>query len=661
MPSMYNLDGTYNPNVFQVKAPRYRCRRCQAISKTIFAQGWVCMNVNCLSYFKMVDHATGYEAVLGKPQYSEAFKSERSPYEGGANGLVPLIPRLMTEQDMVLYSRTGTEEIFSKGIVCPICKCCSRRIHFKKWTCENGCDFVHELPVRTLTAIQANLQGVKNAEKYPKVVAQNGVSQTSEPVGHFDVDQFEIKTREGEFIGYVRHFKSNDLVNALEDGPDDLFREMQENDFGLMRRAVRQKGSSGEILTSHYASNWGAPYKFVVAQSSQPFTAAPKVIVKALKKMTWAGQSCIAEHGPAFQDFNELLSIGYLENTKIGYHDDGEKELGPTIATLSLGAQAVMMLRPKKSTPEGMGTSRNNAKGTKAEDLEILLNHGDIIIMHGEKLQKYYEHQVIPAGTLRYALTCRTILPEKLQSDEERKDAARLAELPRGHEAWNYDGNKIIQPTEEEVQAARSRQMILAMQRTLDDLQTMLRTSSGEEVAQLKGRIDEVITAYRRVIDGAQVMPAPEAQMAAAVVNAEAEGYVVVPHADAAADALNSQMDVSNNLNDAAANAQNPQAGLANNIGDEVSVAQGTHELANGFPDAAPEAQRSRMDLGSNLFDEVPTSQGPQDQLASGLLDAASDVKDAHDSQDELANNVGEMDLNTNTGSTINHHNFSRF
>lgn len=609
---MYNLDGTYNPNVFQVKAPIYRCRRCQAVSKTIFAQGWVCMNVNCLSYFKMVDHTTGYEAVLGNPQYSEAFKSERSPYEGAADGLVPLIPRLMTEQDMVLYSRTGTEEIFSKGIVCPICKCCSRRIHFKRWTCENGCDFVHELPVRTLTAIQANLRGVKNVEKYPKVASHNGVSHSSEPVGHFDVDQFEIKTREGEFIGYVRHFKSNDLVNALEDGPDDLFREMQENDFGLMRRAVRQKGSSGEILTSHYASNWGAPYKFVVAQSSQPFTDAPRVIVKALKKMAWAGQSSVAEQGPAFQDFNELLSIGYLENTKIGYHDDGEKELGPTIATLSLGAQAVMMLRPKKSTPEGMGTSRNNAKGTKAEDLEILLNHGDIIIMHGEKLQKYYEHQVIPAGTLRYALTCRTILPEKLQSDDERKDAARLAILPDGHEAWNYDGNKIIQPTEEEVQAARSRQMVLAMQRTLDDLQTMLRTSSGEEVAQLNGRIDEVIAAYRRFIDGAQVMPALE-DADAEVADAEAKGYVMVRRTDAAADAQNSQMDLASNNGGAVGHAQNPQAELANTLRNEVPAAQGAqNELTNGLPDAAPEAY------------------------------------DAHDSRDELANNVGEMGLNTN-------------
>ena len=413
-----------------------------------------------------------------------------------------------------------------------------------------------------------------------------------------------------------------------------------------MRRAVRQKGSSGEILTSHYASNWGAPYKFVVAQSSQPFTAAPRVIVKALKKMTWAGQSCVAEQGPAFQDFNELLSIGYLENTKIGYHDDGEKELGPTIATLSLGAQAVMMLRPKKSTPEGMGTSRNNAKGTKAEDLEILLNHGDIIIMHGEKLQKYYEHQVIPAGTLRYALTCRAILPEKLQSDEERKVAARLAELPRGHEAWNYDGNKIIQPTEEEVQGARSRQMVLTMQRTLDDLHTMLRTSSGEEVAQLNGRIDEIITAYRRVIHGAQVVPAPEALRAAVVADAETEGYVVVPQVDTVVDAQNPQMDLSNNLDYAAASAQNSQAGLRSKIGDEVPVALKTQdEFANGFSDAALVAQDSQMVLGNNLADEVSVSSKSQDQLASGLAHAASNAQNPHDSQDELANNVGEMDL----------------
>jgi alkylated DNA repair dioxygenase AlkB len=36
-------------------------------------------------------------------------------------------------------------------------------------------------------------------------------------------------------------------------------------------------------------------------------------------------------------------------------------------------------------------TKRKNAKGTKSDVLKVLLEHGDIVIMHGREIQKYYE------------------------------------------------------------------------------------------------------------------------------------------------------------------------------------------------------------------------------------------------------------------------------
>lgn len=523
-------------------APRseiYKCRRCHSDSKCMYAQGWVCLNINCVSYFKLIDGQTGYEGILTSLVYSQRFCSERTPYTG-TRALTPLAPPLITQEDMVINARSGTEKVFTKGIVCPRCRCCSRRTNFRKWTCENGdgCDFAYELPVRTLTAQKAQPRLV-DGTKWP---FYEGLKRVSSVVGHFDVDKFEITGLNGVESGYVFHFKSNAIVNALKDGPDDLFREMQEKDFGLMRRPVRQKGCSGEILTSHYASNWGAPYKFVVSQLSKPFVEAPEVIVKALKKMTWAGEAgqSLTKGGElGFQHFNELLSIGYYEDTKIGYHDDGEKELGPTIATLSLGSQAEMSLRPKRSAPAGIGHARNNARGTRGVALRILLNHGDIVIMHGEEVQKYFEHAVTPRGTLRYALTCRTILPEKLENDAERAEAARLAKLPEGHEAWNYDGYKLYQETEEDKQKAKSKQIVTALQRTLDDLHTMVQHSSLVELNQVGG-VDDVIGAYRRVMStgpntDAAVAPLPIREDAAQVDDgnnelsgAEDNSYVMV-------------------------------------------------------------------------------------------------------------------------------------
>lgn len=77
--------------------------------------------------------------------------------------------------------------------------------------------------------------------------------------------------------------------------------------------------------------------------------------------------------------------------------------MGPTVATLSLGAKATMNFRPKKkahipSLDEGTVRNRgrgkgltNSAEGSKPVVLSIQLEHGDIVIMHGREIQKLFE------------------------------------------------------------------------------------------------------------------------------------------------------------------------------------------------------------------------------------------------------------------------------
>jgi hypothetical protein len=62
----------------------------------------------------------------------------------------------------------------------------------------------------------------------------------------------------------------------------------------------------------------GAPYKYGVSVLSKGFDEAPEVIIKALKRLTWAGQQTVTEKLEPFQPFNELLSLGYFEDTSIG-------------------------------------------------------------------------------------------------------------------------------------------------------------------------------------------------------------------------------------------------------------------------------------------------------------------------------------------------------
>lgn len=157
--------------------------------------------------------------------------------------------------------------------------------------------------------------------------------------------------------------------------------------------------------------------------------------------------------------FNEVLALGYFASQRISYHDDGEAGLGPTIATLSLGSPGTMHVRLKSKNHTGVsakgiytdspplpGCRSYPARRALAADLAQLkasvspkqyqarlkqipkelglrsggnakdavtlkLGHGDVVVMHGEAVQKYYEHSVEHSGCLRFALTCRYIEP----------------------------------------------------------------------------------------------------------------------------------------------------------------------------------------------------------------------------------------------------------
>lgn len=90
------------------------------------------------------------------------------------------------------------------------------------------------------------------------------------------------------------------------------------------------------MLTSHFAQNYGAQYKYVVSVGSKSFNEAPDPVLRALLQMRWAGHRVI-EHakmsaaqlqadskvavapslGFNFVEFNELLALGYFEGNKI--------------------------------------------------------------------------------------------------------------------------------------------------------------------------------------------------------------------------------------------------------------------------------------------------------------------------------------------------------
>ncbi|RWA06602.1 hypothetical protein EKO27_g8500 [Xylaria grammica] len=65
---------------------------------------------------------------------------------------------------------------------------------------------------------------------------------------------------------------------------------------------------------------------------------------------------------------------------------------------------------------------------------DFRLEHGDMVIMHGTKIHKTYEHSVIAAGVRRYALTCRYIRPETIPDAARREKALVNRAVPAGPE-----------------------------------------------------------------------------------------------------------------------------------------------------------------------------------------------------------------------------------
>jgi hypothetical protein len=65
------------------------------------------------------------------------------------------------------------------------------------------------------------------------------------------------------------------------------------------------------------------------------------------------------------------------------------------------------------------------------------VSHGDIVVMHGAEIQKYYEHAVEHTGKLRFALTCRYIEPGSLSE-------ADMPSYSVARDDGGYDGSKIV-------------------------------------------------------------------------------------------------------------------------------------------------------------------------------------------------------------------------
>ncbi|KAJ4298633.1 hypothetical protein N0V88_003664 [Collariella sp. IMI 366227] len=466
-PSWWTPQGATRPGpVTETQATVVPCGKCNTKGKQLFTIGWFCLNHKCEHYFTFPD---GTLVDLEGLTYTEGFLNERTHY---ARQVPSIIPPVLDPTGM-----HGTELALRQGFVCPSCGCCNRRVYWNRWVCENpACNYTRNAPMQPYHAaflkeentkfemrmqtrretwgVNHNPLGLANYPIDPfATIYHRGYLEYSQTLvlGGFQVRQYFLPDSQGQILGSFTIFSASDEVNCRPNGPDDLFRSLERTDIGLRRNPSAVVGHKLEGYTRHFQQNFGARYKFGVSVQSKGFEEAPDVILRALQRLAWAKEVAVTNANkliatldagkvwpsavvPRDGDFNELLALGYMEKDRINYHDDGESELGPVVAALSLGSPSTMRFRPKRKTGFWLPMHQENGKPTYKEILEVTMKHGDMMVMAGADIQKTYEVRNFTLTKARY------IDPEKMTLQSDRDDAMIRGTIPDHAKDFIYDG-----------------------------------------------------------------------------------------------------------------------------------------------------------------------------------------------------------------------------
>ncbi|KAL8936745.1 MAG: hypothetical protein Q9211_004039 [Gyalolechia sp. 1 TL-2023] len=443
------------PPDYQRKAKRQTCCSCKEEHPLIFNEGFICVNHSCEQFWTLEGSSLTDRTIL---TYNPEWLAERTYWPAEIKPPFALRPTSLPSEDAKDPFFT-TMRAALKGAVCPRCHCCIPRKDFVGWFCETeGCNYACQLP-----RMELHIRTIELA---------HGSQYHGHSIPHFKIQEpfqrrpsawegpWRIETYDVLPGCLVKQFHSNEIVNDLPGGPSDMLKEMTRADLGLKRRPMSaDKSPVAGQLTNHYSANFGMPYKFSAEVETTAFGKTPDIIMQVLHRMIWAGSK--ASETEPLMKLNEVLVLGYFKDQQIGWHDDGEKALGPTIVTFSLGSNAKMSMRMKSKfffgCTSGSATIydekqevlagcwrpderrrlnenwsswtaaertaefrafKKSYKGTKAPvALETELRHGDFIVMQGDDAQRCFDHQIANLGDVRFALTARHVQPSLLLKD----------------------------------------------------------------------------------------------------------------------------------------------------------------------------------------------------------------------------------------------------
>ncbi|KAF9478806.1 hypothetical protein BDN70DRAFT_859395 [Pholiota conissans] len=369
------------------------CRTCRKESPRVFTTRWVCLMPDCRMFWRQVEEPyTGY-FLSGDLRYHPRFL-DLPPYKAlpfGFREIVASLPPIDTTRGSKNYH-------FTRGFHCIKCGRLSCRSQWEKWQCL-GCG--ESFKVDEILRHAHEIWNQKLPVSFKDYLINPFSDIISVPSATFFHD--DGRGRIQTFIlpeerGRIHHIQPGSVNGRKE--ADSLFLEYQRQAAsGILkfrRWPMRAHKCRGPLLTNYFSHNAGEPYKYVGGDANTvPFECAPAacqsrdLIQKRIKQALGVST-----------EFNEVLSVAYMERQKMAFHSDDEIGLGPLVASLSLGSPALMHFRL-----QGRYDPEREKKGIL---LSIVLRHGDILVMDGADIQEYYEHTVVP-NNFRIAATARQI------------------------------------------------------------------------------------------------------------------------------------------------------------------------------------------------------------------------------------------------------------
>ena len=219
-----------------VKAFRKECLTCNVYKPQVFASGWMCLNSKCKDFWVQ----NGNPASEAQ-DYDLAFLKERSIFDGSLPQY-DMNPELIQPNVTHGHAFSATRQCWA-GIVCKLCGRCNLRRHWDAWRCRTeGCAFEHKLPMDVISASSLLSDGDPGSQGHgicqDKVLEQT-ISSSTQIHGLYRECVYQL----GDGL-VISHHISNNVINRAPGGPDELFYQLQKDDFGLerlpMKRSVGQ-------------------------------------------------------------------------------------------------------------------------------------------------------------------------------------------------------------------------------------------------------------------------------------------------------------------------------------------------------------------------------------------------------------------------------------